>query len=260
MSDLSNLWRSAGVPDGGVFLLHSSAKRTLKMHGITPPELLDSFLEAVGDDGTLILPSFSFGFCHGEPMDVRHTKGITGILGETARQRPDAVFSAHPVYRFVILGRLAHQFRDATEPCTFRDATAYGHGSMWGWLRRHGGRIGVLDLPGQNALTAVHHAEETSGAHWRFHKQFSGDYTDENDITTHRTCSIYVRRPDIQTNVNPLDAALWQAGLYQGAPPHVQAGLRTIDANVFHDFTRNVIAAIQQGADHTFLYLKNEAA
>ena len=261
MSDLSDLWRSRGVPEGGVLLLHSSAKRTLRERGITPAELLDSFLEAVGEQGTLVIPCFNFDFCQGKSFNVRETPGITGILGETARQRPDAVFSQHPVYRCVILGKMAHQFRDGIEPCTDRGATAYGHGSIWGWLRMHGGRIGVLDLPDQNAMTAYHHAEELSGAPWRYHKKFSGSYTDMDGNTTQRDAWIYVRQPDVVTNVDPCGEMLWRAGLYQGDRPRVNSGLRTIDAEAFHRFVVEIVNAIRQGAaDHKLLYLRNEAA
>ena len=67
-------WRNAGVGEGDVLLLHSSIKRILngefaKEDKLRPDDVLDSFLDALGPNGTLVVPLFNFGFTEGIPFE-----------------------------------------------------------------------------------------------------------------------------------------------------------------------------------------------
>ncbi len=58
MKDLVSEWRASGIEEGDVLLVHSSTKRTFKRYlekgvKLTPEDILNSLLEAVGDSGTL---------------------------------------------------------------------------------------------------------------------------------------------------------------------------------------------------------------
>ena len=93
---LCEQWRNAGVKNGNMLLLHSSTARTLrklKKAGLVPDieVILDSFLAALGETGTLLLPLFNFDFCAGMPFDIRNTVSHMGALTEAARARPQAV-------------------------------------------------------------------------------------------------------------------------------------------------------------------------
>ena len=258
---LADGWQKRGVERGATLLLHSSAKRTLKFFDIHPAELIRSFLHALGPEGTLLLPVFNFGWCRGEPFDIRSTPGETGVLGNTAMQWPGAARTPHPVYGAMVLGRHAQTWRDRTAPSTADTGEGYGRSSIFGWLHHVGGTIGVLDLDDQSSQTSYHYIEQCAGAHWRHHKFWRGQYTDENGETTLREYSIYVRNEGIQTNVNPMGELLWRAGLYQGDRPHVGSGLRTIKAAAMYDAVTPIVSAIRQGAaDHRLLFLRNEVA
>lgn len=260
MFDLSDLWRSKGVPEGGVLLLHSSAKRTLKTHGITPRELLQSFIDAVGDGGTLCIPAFTFAWCRGEPVDIVNTPAENmGVLCAEAMRWPGAALHPHPVYRTVVIGRHAQTWRDRTTPSTLDTSQGLGRSSIFGWLHHIGGTIGVLDLPDQNSQTFYHYVEQCAGAKWRSHKSWRGQYTDENGETTLREYSIYVRKDGVETHVDPMGSIMWRAGLYRGDRPHTASGLRTIKAVAMYDFVSSAISAIHQGAmSHKHLYLYHE--
>ena len=60
---LAGEWKEAGVQESDVLLVHSSLKRTFRRYlklgiKITPQDILESFLSAVGPSGTLLLPLF----------------------------------------------------------------------------------------------------------------------------------------------------------------------------------------------------------
>ena len=237
-SVLAQNWRKCGINPGDVVLVHSSLKRTLQTHNTTPQAVMESFLEAVGPDGTVLFPLFNFDFTKGVPFDIRSTPSQMGALTEAARLHPDALRSGHPIYSFAIIGPQAQKFN-------VDNFSGYGPDSPFAILRQLDGKIGVLDLEDQNSMTFYHHIEEMHGVPYRFHKKFTGQYTDANGVTSERTYGLFVRDLDkgVTTDVNPMGEILWEKGLYHGDRPKRGIGLRTISANAMYDAVSEVIKA-----------------
>lgn len=248
MNKLVEQWRSCGLEDGDIALIHSSAKRTLKTHGITPAELLQSFQDAVGYRGTVLFPVFNFGWCRGEPFNVLTTKSETGILSETARMWPGSQTTSHPAYRVAVIGALARAMSDYFTSRVNCDA--YGYGSPFHMLHLLGGKIGILDLPDQNAMTFYHYVEESimtpqfrSDLVYRFHKTFPGTYIDATQNAHKAEFNIFVRKDGVETWVDPMGELLWERGLYRGDRPHVGSGFRTIKATDVFNATAEIITS-----------------
>jgi len=85
-----------------------------------PETLIDALLEAVGPDGTLMIPVFTQRFpktvtASGRVervFDPARTPAYTGIVSEALRRRPGALRSRHPVCSVGALGRLARQLTE----------------------------------------------------------------------------------------------------------------------------------------------------
>ena len=78
LNKLSEKWSNAGINKGDIVLLHSDIKRLLfdlKSDGIklNIKLIIDSFLDSIGLDGTLIMPLFNFGFTKGETFNINST-------------------------------------------------------------------------------------------------------------------------------------------------------------------------------------------
>jgi aminoglycoside 3-N-acetyltransferase len=234
--DLVQNWRSCGIEPGDTVLIHSSLKRTLQAHQTTPEAVMQSFLDAVGPTGTVLFPLFNFDFTKGVPFDIRTTPSQMGALTEAARLHPEAVRSGHPIYSFAVIGQQAQSF-------DVDNYSGYGPDSPFAILRRLNGKIAVLDLSDLNSMTFYHHIEEMHAIPYRFHKQFSGQYTDANGYTDERTYGLFVRDLDkgVTTDVDPMGEALWELGLYHGERPNQGVGLRTISANAMFDAVSQVI-------------------
>ena len=100
---LKDRWLRSGIELGDTVLVHSSIKRTLiesRRAGlsISPTEILDSFLDAIGPTGTLLLPLFNFDFTNGVDFDIRNSPSQMGALTEAGRLHKDAVRTGHPIY------------------------------------------------------------------------------------------------------------------------------------------------------------------
>ena len=251
-------WLNSGVERGDALLLHSSAKRTLigcrrkYGHQFSLDDLLQTFLDALGPSGTLLLPLFNFDFTKGVPFDMCSTPSRMGALTETARQQPQAVRTGHPIYSFCVLGAKAEQFQGVC------NTSAYGAQSPFALLRELNGKIGVLGLPDQKSMTFYHHVEEMHSVDYRYHKSFRGSYTDLAGKTEDRTFSIYVRdlEAGVVTDVNPAGEILWKEGLYHGSRPDEGTGLRIIDANAMYD---RISQIIRQGEARGTLYSIKDA-
>lgn len=238
----SHEWKEAGVEEGDVLLLHSSIKRTFRRYfkkgkRLTPQDILDSFLEAIGPSGTLLLPLFNFDFTKGVPFDLQNTPSQMGALTEAARVYPSAVRTGHPIYSFAAIGFAAEKFRGID------NFSGYGSGSPFTVLREMNGKIAALDLPDQNSMTFYHHVEEMHEVDYRYHKTFTADYTDESGSTELKTYGLFVRNMEkgVLTYVDPAGELMWEKGLYSGHRPNEGCGLRTISANQMYDFASNII-------------------
>lgn len=244
IQNLASEWRKAGVQQGDVLLLHSSIKRTFKRYlktgvRLSPQDILESFLEAIGPTGTLLLPLFNFDFTKGVPFDKRSTPSHMGVLTEAGRMHPLAVRTGHPIYSFAAIGFAAEKFKGID------NFSGYGSDSPFAVLRKMNGRIAVLDLPDQNSMTFYHHVEEMLEVEYRHHKSFSGNYTDEAGNTESKKYGLFVRNIEkgVITHVDPAGELMWENGLYSGCRPNHGSGLRTIPAQSMYEFVSDIITS-----------------
>jgi aminoglycoside 3-N-acetyltransferase len=249
---LSQEWSKAGVAKGDMLLLHSNTQATLrrlKKQGfkMDVETILDSFLYALGEEGTLLLPLFNFEFCTGKPFDIRTTPSHMGALTETGRLRAGAVRTGNPMYSFAVLGARSARFREVD------NFSGYGADSPFGILHREDGKIAILDLPDQHSMTFYHYVEESTSVDYRFHKRFSAPYTDSDGEVSDRTYGLFVRKLDqgVVTHVEPMGEILWAKGLYSGDRPLTGCGLRVISAHALYD---EVASVIRQGKARGMLY------
>lgn len=252
VKDLTSRWQERGVTDGDVLLLHSSVSRTMKMITERVPtfslhHLLQSFVTAVGQSGTLLLPLFNFDFAVGRTFSYLSTPSQMGALTEVARGDARFARTQHPLYSFAVTGRHAEEFIRLTNQGALSDDGPFG------LLRRLNGTIGVLDLEDQDSMTIYHHIEEVVGVDYRYHKWFESQYVDARGVTETRRYSLFVwdEKRRVRTDVNRAGELLWQRGRYLGDRPGVDAGFRTIKAQVMFDEVQDIIV---RGKAADYLY------
>ncbi|MBF0460802.1 MAG: AAC(3) family N-acetyltransferase [Magnetococcales bacterium] len=242
VEQLARDWRTAGVTEGDTLLVHSSLSRTMRrvtaMGGEATPDLvMKSFLEVLGESGTLLLPLFNFGFARGAAFDIRNTPSQMGALTEAGRLWPGVIRTGHPIYSFGIIGRHAHLFRG------LKNVSGFGADSPFGILHRLNGKIGVIDLPDRISMTFYHYVEECFGTPYRYHKMFAGEYTDDHGVVSEERFSFFVR--DLEQGVvsllDPMGEILWKKGLYSGFRPQEGCGLRVIPASSLFDEVTTVL-------------------
>jgi len=85
-----------GLRPGDRVVVHSS----LRAVGLDADELLDELLAAVGPQGLVVMPTFTYD----NESFAPDAPGRTGALTEVFRRRPDTVRSAHPTYSVAAIG------------------------------------------------------------------------------------------------------------------------------------------------------------
>jgi aminoglycoside 3-N-acetyltransferase len=229
--ELALLWNQSGLKEGDTVLVHSSLSGFLKSYResgreLSPSDVLDSLLLAVGCKGTLIFPTYNFGFTKGETFDIRNTRSETGALTEIARLHKGAVRTGHPLFSFAVLGHHTDKFKGL---CNY---SAFGIDSPFARLMQLGGKIAAIDVAGEFCMTFYHYVEEMENAPNRYHKIFRGKYIDEEGRESEREFNLFARNLEmkIETDVKPMEEYLWAQGLYKGDRPGAGTRMHTIDA------------------------------
>jgi aminoglycoside 3-N-acetyltransferase len=136
--------RALGVEQDGVLLVHTSFKAVGPIED-GPQGLIRALREAVGDEGTLVMPTMTDGESVFDPKSTP-TSGM-GITAETFWRQPGVLRSTHPGGSFAAIGPLA-QHICAPQPLS----PPHGPDSPPGR---------VHDLGGQALLLGVGHSENT---------------------------------------------------------------------------------------------------
>jgi aminoglycoside 3-N-acetyltransferase len=137
--------RTLGVHPGGVLLVHTAFTEIRPIEG-GPLGLIAALREALGPDGTLVMPAMTDGEGVFDPATTPTVD--MGITAELFRQQPGVVRSTHPGASFAALGPRAVQIC-APQPLS----PPHGPDSPVGR---------VHDLDGQVLLLGVEHSESTT--------------------------------------------------------------------------------------------------
>lgn len=142
--------RSLGVMDGANLLVHSSLSSMGRIAG-GADAVINALLEAIGEDGTLVMPAFTFP--PDSVFDPQTTRSTVGLIAKTFRKRNGVLRSLHPTHSVAALGPLAKHLVDGHPT-----ATALGLDSPLHRLALSGGYILLLGV--QHTSNAMIHVGE----------------------------------------------------------------------------------------------------
>ncbi len=153
-TDILRGLRELGLGPGTVVLVHSSLR---SLGGLGAQELWHALREAVGDEGTVLVPTLSYErVTAANPIfDVRTTPSCVGAFPEWVRKQPGVIRSVHPTHSVAGDGYCAAELlREHVH-----DRTPAGPGSPFRRLRNAGGFILMLGC-GLAPNTSMHGVEE----------------------------------------------------------------------------------------------------
>ena len=169
-------------------LLHYKKKKI----NFDPNIIIDGIIEILGNNGTLMFPTYNWDFCEGKIFDYNHTPSKSGSLSKVALKRADFKRSKNPIYSFAIFGKYREYLTN------LKHENAFELNSPFGFLIENKGKNLFIDIDYKDSLTFVHVAEQKIGVSYRYLKKFSANYIDELQNKKLVDCSMYVRKEEFQ--------------------------------------------------------------
>lgn len=159
---LQNDLEQLGLAKGDMVYVHTSLRAVGAIEG-GADTLINAFLDVLGPDGTLAVPTHTLSFVGlGKPPHTQDTPTILGAFPEAVRKRPEALRSGHASHATAAIGKHAKTLTENHDPCH-----AVGPDSPLYRLWQMDGKILLLGVT-HKANTTIHLAESIAKMPYRF--------------------------------------------------------------------------------------------
>ena len=181
------------IKKGDKILLSSDILKILikfreKNNVLDPNTIIDLLIEKIGEDGTLLVPTYNWDFCKGADFHYYKTKAQSGSLGNICLKRKDFKRSKNPIYSFAVFGK------DQKKICELKHNSCFSLDSPFGYLIENKGINIFIGIDYKEAFTFDHVAEEVAQVEYRYFKKFKGVYLDKFEKKKIETYKMYVRK------------------------------------------------------------------
>ncbi|MFH2058481.1 MAG: AAC(3) family N-acetyltransferase [Pseudomonadota bacterium] len=194
--DISEALTRIGIGSGDIVMLHADTMVLAQMKEVELEEkmaiLTNAFQNAIGVDGTLIVPTFSYSFCMNKSFDVLKTPSAKelGVYSEFIRKYPQGHRTLDPIFSVKMIGK------EEDKALSLSCLDCFGESSIFDFLYQNNGKIVCLGCPLDRA-TFVHYLEQKSKVDYRYFKYFSGNIIDMNGDITPKSVRYLVRNLDM---------------------------------------------------------------
>jgi aminoglycoside 3-N-acetyltransferase len=179
---------SLGIQKGDILIVHSSYVELKKLN-VNPLSIISFLRDIVGDDGTLVFPSF---YKKNENNNINMNSKIctTGLLPAMFLRIKGVLRSEFPENSLAAQGPKAKAMFSGD----LSSDLAHGKGSAWHYCAENNAKILLLGVQASKSLTMVHVAEDVLDERWPIKNWYENEtfYLDYNSKIVERT--VRVRR------------------------------------------------------------------
>jgi len=176
--EISEALFKAGVMRGDVLMIHGDSIVAAQIKQIKDRAglqiLFDEILNYLGEQGTLVIPSFTYSFTKPEIFDIEDTSSTVGYFSEYFRLLPGVVRSSNPLFSVCAIGKHKLAFKNSSI------SDCFGPDSCFGVLNDLNGRL--MNLGCDFMVTFVHYVEQMVNVSYRYHKKFSGEIKSDTGL------------------------------------------------------------------------------
>ena len=170
-------------------------------------KLIDSFLQALGPEGTLILPAFNFNLKNSQAFDPVKTLPVTGALAEAAMKRTDFLRTRHPLHSFLVSGKYAGEL------AARENLSSFGPDSPFAFFHRKDMLMLMLGTGVTEAFTFVHYVEELEKVRYRRYAFLRIKYLYPDGEQDWKQVCLYAKRPGWTMNLASLEKLFREKGI-----------------------------------------------
>ena len=224
--------------DISVFGIPDEARIGVREKGVgaIPALYLETFLSAVGREGSLFMPTFTYSACRDEVFDPGLTASTVGVLTEVFWKRKNVLRSSHPIFSFAGIGKQAEHLLQLDEKDCFAARSFFG--KMCGV----GGKYLLFGINFQNAATFVYFSLQKANVPYRFTKNFKARVSEKGKLA-HYDVPYFVRHLDQENNFDPLENLAMESGVVRSARycggPLMLTEARAIDQFVCQELAKD---------------------
>jgi len=176
--DISIVLRQAGINPGDTLMIHGDsivAAQLRYKNGVNAQmnELFTRIVEYLGNEGTLIVPTFTYSFANNEDFDVDNSQSRVGFFSEYFRKMDGVVRSLDPMFSVAALGKNKNDMKDLSV------VNSFGKGSIFEYL--HNKNAKIMNLGCDFLITFTHYVEQDYGVSYRSFKKFSGNIISQGE-------------------------------------------------------------------------------
>lgn len=188
--DIVQKLRLSGIEPGDTIMVHSDTGTIGKLGDVSSRndfynELLLAFQTAIGPNGTLVVPTYTYSFCKNKPFNLLKTPSVVGSFTEFIRIHPDAYRSSDPIFSHAAIGLHAKKLLSDVSNDTF------GDDSFFDRFFHTDGKL--INFGNEFDITFLHYIEYHAGVEYRYNKTFEGEIIHPSGKTEHRKVNYYVR-------------------------------------------------------------------
>ncbi len=169
--DIVSALSAVGIGEGDDVFIHSN----LGFYGVlegckSADDLCSTFIEAIrdviGENGTIICPTFSYSYCHNEVYNPTTTGTTCGMLSEYLIRNYPQNRTLDPNFSVCGLGGRMEEYKS----CNIHEA--FGKDCFFERFMSHNGKILCLNFDAGS--TFVHYIERANNVSYRYNKAFNG--------------------------------------------------------------------------------------
>ena len=141
--DLEKVINSSNIKKGEIIFCHSDLSKLKNInfkHSLLPKTIFEYLLKKIGNNGTLIVPTFTYSFCNKKIFDTKNFKTFCGSLSNYVKNQRNSKIYLDPNVSVAIIGKYANFF--SANPTI----NSYAKNSFFDRFYKMGGKICNINL------------------------------------------------------------------------------------------------------------------
>jgi len=210
--------KEVGLKHGDIVMVHSQLHAIGYVEGVPvadiPEIYLRAFDEVVGDEGTIVVPTYTTSFGRfATPFNLETTPSESGVFSEHVRMSKGAVRTLHPIQSLAALGSQA-QTLGGDHPCW-----NVGHDTIWDRMHRKGAKVVALGISLAKTMSFMHQVEFLACVPYLYQKILQGEVSAGGKRVIHDFyMAVRYLNYGISNDLSRLDADLNDLGAIKLAP------------------------------------------
>lgn len=197
-SDIKRFLNELGIRPNDVIFVHGDASVAAQFIFNDTNDVVQCFflkLLEYMQQGTVIVPSFTYSATQDEIFDVMLSTSKVGLFSEKFRLMPQAKRSKHPIFSVSCIGKESSRYINA------RLDSCFGKDTIFDLMFQDNVKIITLGCEFERGATFLHYVEELLGVPYRYLKIFHASVIDEG-ICEDFDVSYFVRNLEVNAKLN----------------------------------------------------------